>query len=145
MVSLVFTWTLKITHSHATQNDKYEQKTPTFDDGVHPSLATSPSSNFIVWAFLLASIVLTLLSHASNALGTYSNEFKTFKSIRNDFIYSIWLPTTLGMASNTRRPWASKIFKWPKTLVDDLFFLWNLLQWVPSMPISQKWLFSHRK
>ena len=62
--------------------------TQIFVEGVHPSWVTSPWSSFIVWAFVLASIVLKLMLHASNYLETYSNEFKTFKSIINDYLFT---------------------------------------------------------
>ena len=75
-------------HIKTQQAQITELNTQIFVEGVHPSRATSPWSSFIVWAFVLASIVLKLLLHASNAIGTYSNEFRTFKSIINDYLFT---------------------------------------------------------
>ena len=91
-------------HIKTQQEQITELNTQIFVEGVHPSQATSPWSNFIVWDFVLASIVLKLMLHASNSLGTYSNEFKKFKYIINDYFlnqfgYQLlqkWPPTPGG-------------------------------------------------
>jgi len=47
-----------------------------------------------VWAFVLASSVVKFLLQASNSIGTYSNEFKTSKSTRNDCLFvefGLWM------------------------------------------------------
>ena len=75
-------------HIKTKQSKITELNTQFFVEGVHPSWATSPWSSVIVWAFVLASIVLKLLLHTSNAFGTCSNEFKTFKSIINDYLFT---------------------------------------------------------
>ena len=45
-----------------------------------------PSS--MAWAFVLAKLCSNLCLNESNSLGTYSNEFKMSKYIRNDYLFT---------------------------------------------------------
>ena len=49
-------WKLNVEqhHNKTQQAQITETNTQVFDEGVHPSWATSPWSNFIMWAFVLA-------------------------------------------------------------------------------------------
>ena len=68
-----------------TQQTKITKtNTQVFDEGVHPSWATSPWSSFIVWAFLLASIVQNCCLQSPVASATYSNGSKTSRYTKND-------------------------------------------------------------
>ena len=59
-----------------------------FDEGVCPSWATSPWSSFIACASVLTQLCSNFCLHASNSLGTYSNEFKMSKYIINDYCFT---------------------------------------------------------
>ena len=77
-------WKLTAEQQHNKTQQAPIIETQVFYDGFHPSWATSPWSNFIVWAFVLASIVKKICLQSSVASSTCSNGSKTSKYTKND-------------------------------------------------------------